>query len=114
MNAVYQYRIDSLRVIDGDTMEVNVDLGFHTWQRKVSIRLLGINCPEKNTLEGKDALAFVQKLVADTPLGWILESFKPDKYGNRWDGRLYMPTTGKCLNDLLIETGHAKPFMVPK
>lgn len=47
-----------LRVIDGDTFEVLIDLGFGVSQ-KFSVRLDGIDTPEKNTVKGKQALEYL-------------------------------------------------------
>lgn len=50
---MYHYKARLVRVIDGDTIEVDVDLGFHIWCR-LTLRLAGINAPEKRG-ETKDA-----------------------------------------------------------
>jgi endonuclease YncB( thermonuclease family) len=98
-------------VYDGDTVIVDVDLGFQVWHRGMRIRLFGINAPEMNTDEGKRAKVYLQSLVAaGCVAGFTLESHKdrPDKYGGRWLGRLLSKADGVCLNDLLIEKGFAK------
>jgi len=48
------------RVIDGDTLRVQVDLGFGIWTRQ-TLRLRGIDCPEMDTTEGKRAKKFVER-----------------------------------------------------
>lgn len=107
---MYQYKIEVLRVVDGDTLEVDVDLGFSVWLRKVKFRLYGINCPEKNTPEGVEAKQFTtQMLLQEKDL--YADTVKEDKYGGRWDARVYF-SNGKCLNDSILSAGHAKPFMV--
>ena len=67
------YRGYAHRVIDGDTMEVDLDLGFHLMHR-VKVRLLGVNTPE---LDVKDeelrrravmAKTYLEELVKDAPL----------------------------------------------
>lgn len=100
----YHYRISLVRVIDGDTIEADIDLGFHT-RIRTNLRLYGINCPEMNTLQGRLAreqtiqiLSLVDELTADT--------IKADKYGNRWDAIIWLPD-GKSLNDTLVERGYA-------
>lgn len=42
----YVYECDLIRVIDGDTVELDIDLGFFTWLREQRIRLLGIDAPK--------------------------------------------------------------------
>lgn len=106
-NPVYRYACVVNRVVDGDTLDVDVDLGFHVWVRKVKIRLTGINCPEMNTEAGKAAKAFVFEVLA--PIGIstvVIDTIKADKYGNRWNAVVYLPG-GSSLNDLLVQAGHA-------
>jgi micrococcal nuclease len=45
----YEYKCELIRVVDGDTIDVSVDLGFKVWLRKERVRLLGINTPESRT-----------------------------------------------------------------
>ena len=42
---MYEYRCKILRVIDGDTVDVDIDLGFGVWMNKERIRLYGIDTP---------------------------------------------------------------------
>ena len=46
---MYEYKIKLVRVIDGDTVDVDIDLGFGVWMRKQRIRLYGIDTPESRT-----------------------------------------------------------------
>ena len=63
---MHEYRINILRVVDGDTVDVDIDLGFGNWLRKQRIRLYGIDTPESRTRDkvekmyGMAAKAFVQ------------------------------------------------------
>ena len=43
---MYEYRCKILRVVDGDTVDVDIDLGFGVWMHKERIRLHGIDTPE--------------------------------------------------------------------
>ena len=43
---MYEYRCRIDRVIDGDTVDVDIDLGFGVWMRKERVRILGIDTPE--------------------------------------------------------------------
>lgn len=55
-----------LRVIDGDTIVVDIDLGFGIWKRKQRLRILGVDCPEMTgaTREaGKTAKAFTEMML---------------------------------------------------
>ena len=53
----YTYRATITRVIDGDTVVADIDLGFHTWRREVYLRLARINAPEPKGSTRKAGLA---------------------------------------------------------
>ena len=46
---MYEYRCKILKVIDGDTVDVDIDLGFGVWMHKERVRLHGIDTPESRT-----------------------------------------------------------------
>ena len=46
---MYEYRCKIVKVIDGDTVDVDIDLGFGVWLHKERIRLYGIDTPESRT-----------------------------------------------------------------
>ena len=46
---MYEYRVKISRVVDGDTVDVDIDLGFGVWLRGERIRLYGIDTPESRT-----------------------------------------------------------------
>jgi micrococcal nuclease len=46
---MYEYRVNVLRVVDGDTVDVDIDLGFGVWLRKERVRIMGIDTPESRT-----------------------------------------------------------------
>ena len=62
---MYEYRCEIVRVVDGDTVDVNIDLGFDTWIHKERIRLKGIDTPESRTrdLEEKKAGLYAKGVV---------------------------------------------------
>ena len=94
------------RVIDGDTIEIDVDLGFRVTIRG-SFRLLGLNAIELSQPGGKESRA---NLAAILPAGTAitLRSVKNDKY-SRWDATITLPD-GQDLTTLLIRTGWAAPW----
>jgi micrococcal nuclease len=106
---MYEYKARVVRVLDGDTMDVSIDLGFDVWVYQ-RVRLLGINTAEKNTDLGKRTIEYVRNLC---PLGCnvILKSEKAEreKFG-RYLARVYFPESKECLNDILIQKGWAVEY----
>ncbi len=94
------------RVVDGDTLIVNVDLGFDTGVRQY-LRLRGINCPELDTPEGKRAKAFVEKELGKARR-IILTSSRSDKY-DRYLADVFIESTNgeRYLNQALLDEGLA-------
>ena len=69
---MYEYRCKILRVVDGDTVDVDIDLGFGVWMHKERIRLHGIDTPESRTRdleEKKYGLIAKQKIKDFMPVG---------------------------------------------
>lgn len=93
-------------VLDGDTARCVLDLGLRT-SRTESVRLVGIDAPEKNTDAGKAARAFLVDLL---PPGTAVTVFtkKPDKYG-RILGEVVLDGRGP-VTTLLLEAGHAVAY----
>ena len=66
---MYKYRCKILRVVDGDTVDVDIDLGFGVWLHKERIRIMGIDTPETRTRDlvekqfGLLAKEFVKELM---------------------------------------------------
>lgn len=109
MAAFYFYNAQVTRVIDGDTFEAEVDLGFRL-KLGVTVRLYGLNCPELHgaTKEaGLAAKARVEQLTAGQRI--LLESWKLDKYG-RSVARVQLPD-GRHLTDVLLAEGHGVAYL---
>ena len=109
---MYYYKVEILRVVDGDTVDVRMDLGFNVWH-KCRVRLMGINAPESRTrnLEEK-----ARGLAAKDWLINILESAQSEiemqshgvgKYG-RVLGELYINEVN--INQLMVKEGHAELY----
>lgn len=112
---MYDYRAEVVRWVDGDTVDLMVDLGF-TVLMVTRFRLLGVNTPETNRKAsreaGKAATAFVESLA---PVGStvLVQSHKTGKFG-RWLATVY-PMGGEgnpleSVNDALLRHGHAEPY----
>lgn len=114
-DALYNYKCKVLRVIDGDTVEVDVDLGFSTW-KKVTLRLDFIDAPETRTkdleekVKGIEATEFLTKLLfEDNPEGIVfIESNSVDDFG-RSIAQIFTPI-GNKVNSILLEAGFAKEW----
>jgi|TARA_R110000751_G_scaffold94805_1_gene185094 micrococcal nuclease len=108
---MYEYACKIDRVVDGDTMDVTIDLGFSI-QYKTRVRLVGINTPEKRTRDleekarGIKASAYaVQWWASQEKITIVTALDKKGKFG-RVLGRL-IGDDGECLNDVLVRDGHA-------
>lgn len=99
----YEYAATVVRVIDGDTAVVDIDLGFHTWRRNQSIRLLDCNARELSMPGGPEARDHLSGLLpAGTQV--TVSTVKVDKYGDRYDGAVTLPD-GRDLVTVLAESG---------
>ena len=104
----FEYRARVKRVVDGDTVIMDVDLGFGIWIHDQSFRLLGINTRERSQPGGVEAAAYLATVLRAAPEVTVT-SVKNDKYGGRYDARVALPD-GRDLSTLLIEEGRAAPW----
>ena len=120
---MYDYKCELIRVVDGDTVDLNVNLGFDIWVKK-RVRLYGIDAPESRTRDleekklGQAATVALQELLDDGIRfhnGTIrLESkiYERDKFG-RVIGILHLDTntegtiTSIVVNRWMVQEGHA-------
>jgi len=107
---MYTYNAKLIRIVDGDTIEAMVDLGFFTW-KKVTIRLYGIDTPETRTKDllekekGKAAKERLSQLLRDGE--FELESLGIGKYGRC----LGIVRIGELnINKTLLNEGHARAY----
>ena len=120
---MYEYRARLIKVVDGDTVDVDIDLGFGIWMKDERVRIMGIDTPESRTrdkvekLFGKAASARVKELLEEDIIlktqiarngedmkgkyGRILGDFIVERYE---DGRQEM------LTDILVAEGHAVAY----
>lgn len=104
--APYTYRATVLRVLDADTVECQISLGFYL-QLTTLVRLLGCNAAELGTPGGDAARDYLTALL---PPGTLVElaSEKPDKYGGRILATVVL--AGVDLAQTLIDRGWAAPW----
>ena len=120
---MYEYRCKVLKIVDGDTVDVDIDLGFGVWLKDERVRMMGIDTPESRTsdevekLFGLAAKNKLKELLGKSPVlktqvnkdgedmkgkfGRILGDF--DVYDAEKDA--WRPAT-----DVLIETGNAVAY----
>lgn len=112
---MYQYNARVTRVVDGDTVHLDIDTGFGIHFATV-VRMTGIDCPELSTSQGKVARQYVVDWLArNAPffLGVghdvvvVTSKDKADKYG-RYLASIY--ANGKSLTEDLIDSGNAVPY----
>jgi micrococcal nuclease len=119
---IYIYKAELIRVVDGDTVDLIVDLGFDT-SRKERFRLYGIDAPEMRTEAGKEAKAWLWEALQPLETIYIQTiqlstKAKRDKYG-RFLAVLYdeLPTLvpivrepihPSSINARMVVEGHAK------
>tara|TARA_R110002072_G_scaffold271290_1_gene431274 strand:+ start:340 stop:675 length:336 start_codon:yes stop_codon:yes gene_type:complete len=109
---MYKYQALCVKIIDGDTIDAFVDLGFDLWIRK-RIRLFGIDTPETRTKDLKEkqkgiaAKGFLKQTLEKNNYEFILLSHGVGKYG-RCLGELFIDDIN--VNKLLIKEGHAKKY----
>lgn len=115
-NKMYTYKAKLVRVIDGDTIDAEIDLGFNVLIRQ-RIRLYGIDTPEARTrdlVEKEKGLAAKQRLTEILPKEFVVETVlnKRGKYG-RILGILHVEDTDgnkTNVNDQLVNEGHAVKY----
>lgn len=122
---MYEYRVNIKRVVDGDTVDVDIDLGFGVWLRGERVRLYGIDTPESRT---RDKVEKKYGLLAKDFLKYNLRSkegtivLKTHKDGKGKFGRILgefirIENDGHPvyeerinLNQLMIEQHHAVAY----
>lgn len=109
MTPAYTYSATVTRIVDGDTIRVDWDLGAHIWLRDVPIRLIGVNAPEMRGTTRPAGLAARTWLAEHTPVGSTItiKTEKGDAFG-RYLATVWANDT--CINDELIAAGHGVKF----
>ena len=111
----FLYKCTIQRIVDGDTVDVNIDLGFGIWLYKERVRVAGIDTPEKRTRDKVEkifGLAATAKAHTLIPEGseCIVRTRrdKAGKYGRTMGD--FVLEDGTLYTDVMIETHHAVPY----
>jgi len=122
---MYEYRAKLVNVVDGDTVDVDIDLGFGIWMRDERVRIMGIDTPESRTrdlTEKKFGLAAKQRitellsgpdLVLKTQIARDGEDMK-GKFGRiLGDFNVYYAPQDRTMpvTDIMMLEGHAVPYI---
>ena len=109
------YSCKLVRVVDGDTADAMIDLGFNVWVKE-RIRFYGVDTWESRTRDleekakGLAAKAFTKDLLENSDEGkFSIISYGKGKYG-RVLGELFVKGYEQSVNQLLIENGHAYEY----
>jgi len=113
---MYEYKANVVRVIDGDTIVVDIDLGFEMWLKNQSVRLYGINTPEVRTRDkvakkvGIFVKGEVERLVSESNNELTVTTVfnKNDKFGRILG--IFKTKTNVVLNDYLLNERYAVKY----
>ena len=111
---MYTYKAKVTRVVDGDTVDALIDLGFDTHVKK-RIRLYGMDAWESRTrdkeekVKGLAAKARLKEILKETNNEFILVSHGVGKFG-RCLGELFLTMDSDSINNQLVSEGHAKKY----
>ncbi len=111
---LYAYKAQLVRVVDGDTVDAMIDLGFDVWVKR-RIRFMGVDtweCRTRNKEEKKRGLkakAYTKDMLEADKGIFTLKSYGVGKYG-RVLGELFIKGHKDSLNDLLKIHGHAYEY----
>ena len=112
-----EYNVKVLKVVDGDTVDVDIELGFGVWLTDERVRVIGIDTPESRT---SDKVEKIFGLAAKARLKELLDEeailiTKDDKHGEDMKGKFGrvlgdFRVGGKTVTEILIEEGHAVAY----
>ena len=108
MKDYYIRKAKIFNIVDGDTIDGFVDLGYRIWTEQ-RFRLLDVNTPERGKLGFKEATDYVTERLLGKEI--YLQSEKDDSFG-RWLATVYIDDT--TINMELLETGLAVPYVKNK
>jgi len=114
---MYQYKCKINKVLDGDTVDIDLDLGFNIILANQRVRMAGVDTPESRTTNKEEkprGLLSKKKLAEKLPVGsWqIIETQRSDNNDDKF-GRIlgiFILQDGTKVNDWLIANNYAVPY----
>lgn len=113
---MYEYKCRILNIVDGDTVDVDIDLGFSVYLTNRRVRMYAIDAPEtrtKDLVEKALGLAAKDRLAQLMPVGstFIVQTVldKNDSFG-RILGTFYKNTKETSINEIMLNEGYASVF----
>ena len=114
---MWTYRCKVLRVVDGDTVDVDIDLGFGIWQKNERVRIMGIDTPESRTRDkiekkfGLAAKARLKSLLGPKPVLRTTISKKGEDMKGKF-GRVLgdFLIKDKPVSEIMCQEGHAVAY----
>ena len=115
---MHEYKVNILKVVDGDTVDVDIDLGFGIWLRKERVRVMGIDTPESRT---SDKVEKIFGLAAKNRLSSLLGAeailhTQVSKKGEDMKGKFgrvlgnFTSINGEKCAAVLVREGHAVAY----
>ena len=115
---MYEYKVNILKVVDGNTVDVDIDLGFGCWLRNERVRIVGIDTPESRT---SDRIEKVFGEAAKQRLTSLLSSeatliSQVSKMGENMKGKFgrilgdFITINDQVISTTLMEEGHAVAY----
>ena len=114
-DSLYHYNASLLRIVDGDTFDAMIDMGFSCFCKQ-RIRILGIQCPEIHTKDaeakaGGIAASYYAHEIMDSASQLVIRTVSKDSFG-RWLADVW--SDGKSVGDRMLAAGHATVYVAKR
>ena len=106
---MYEYKVKILKVVDGDTVDVDIDLGFGVWLKNERVRIMGIDTPESRTrdLEEKKYGLLAKEYLKELLENKVTLKTQISKNGEDMKGKF-----GRILGDFSTPSGNVTDLMI--
>jgi micrococcal nuclease len=115
---MYEYRVKVIKIVDGDTVDVDIELGFGVVLANERVRIMGIDTPESRTSdEAEKVFGLLAKHRLEELLGEVaILRTQIAKNGEDMKGKFgrilgdFVALDGRMITDIMIEEGHCVPY----